>query len=186
MTANAGDPHTTPTDHDPTDHDAPYPEAILVAMLPVADIAASARFYTRLLGLTVLREFVHDGRVTGCSLSDPRVGFALSLRLRASLAAPADLRGEHPIIWRVADTAALERYRAHAAALGLSPTVVRHDDADLIAVVDPDGIDVLVGISSRPWDRFHGYQLTADGYRPSHDRSLLVGDKSNDPTAATR
>jgi catechol 2,3-dioxygenase-like lactoylglutathione lyase family enzyme len=116
MPANAGAISTTPTDRD-----LPFPDAVLVAMLPVTDIAASARFYTRLLGLTVLREFVHDGRVTGCSLSHPRAGFALSLRLRASLDAPAELRGEHPIIWRVPDTAALERFTAHAAALGLAP-----------------------------------------------------------------
>lgn len=170
MTATSGVISTTPHDHD-----LPFPEAILVAMLPVTDIAASARFYTRLLGLTVLREFVHDGRVTGCSLSHPRAGFALGLRLRASLAGPADLSGEHPIIWRVADTAALERYRVHAAALGLSPTSRRHDDADLVAVVDPDGIDVLVGIPSRAWDRFEGYELAADGYRRSHERPLLGG-----------
>jgi catechol 2,3-dioxygenase-like lactoylglutathione lyase family enzyme len=170
MAAHPGGPSTTPTTQD-----LPFPEAVLVAMLPVTDIAASARFYTQLLGLTVLREFVHDGRVTGCSLGHPRAGFALSLRLRASLDAPADLRGEHPIIWRVSDTAALERYRAHADALGLDPTSRRHDDADLVAVVDPDGIDVLVGIPSRPWDHFQGYEFAADGYRRSHERSLLNG-----------
>lgn len=153
--------------------DLPHPEAILVAMLPVADIAESARFYARLFGLTVLREFVHDGQVTGCSLSHPRAGFALSLRLRTSLGAPADLRGEHPIIWRVADADALERYRAHAAGLGLTPSSRRHDDADLVAVVDPNGIDVLVGIPSRQWDSFQGYELAAEGYRRSHERSLL-------------
>jgi catechol 2,3-dioxygenase-like lactoylglutathione lyase family enzyme len=170
MPANPGALSTTPSDQD-----LPHPQAILVAMLPVTDVAASARFYARLLGLTVLREFVHDGRVTGCSLSHPRAGFALNLRLRASLDEPADLRGEHPIIWRATDTAALERYRAHAAALGLTPTSRRHDDADLVAVVDPDGIEVLVGIPSRPWERFQGYELVADGYRRSHERSLLDG-----------
>lgn len=170
MTANAEALRATQTDQD-----LPIPDAVLVAMLPVTDIAASARFYIRLLGLRVLREFVHDGQVTGCSLSHPRAGFALSLRLRASLGAPADLRGEHPIIWRVTDTAALERFRTHAAALGFAPTSRRHDDADLVAVVDPDGIEVLVGIPSRPWDRFQGYELVGDGYRRSHEQSLLDG-----------
>ncbi|GAA4875569.1 hypothetical protein GCM10023203_27180 [Actinomycetospora straminea] len=146
-------------------------------MLPVTDIAASAQFYTRLLGLTVMREFVHDGQVTGCSLGDPRIGFALSLRWRASLEGPADLRGEHPIIWQVRDAAALERYRRHAAALGLSPTSRRHDDADLVSVIDPDGIDVLVGVPVRPWGHFRGYELTADGYRHSHDRPLIGCDE---------
>lgn len=165
--------HADATTTTAVDQELPHPEAILVAMLPVADIGASARFYAQLLGLTVLREFVHDGQVTGCSLSHPRAGFALSLRLRTSLSAPADLRGEHPIIWRVADATALERYRAHATALGLAPTSRRHDDADLVVVVDPDGIDVLVGIPSRPWDGFQGYELAGEGYRRSHDRSLL-------------
>ncbi|GAA4731141.1 VOC family protein [Actinomycetospora chibensis] len=166
---------TEATGAKPTDQDLPHPESVLVAMLPVTDIGASARFYGQLLGLTVLREFLHDGQVTGCSLSHPRAGFALSLRLRATLGAPADLRGEHPIIWRVRDKAALERYRTHADALGLSPTSRRHDDADLVAVVDPDGIDVLVGIPARPWDRFQGYELVADGYRLSHEQPLLDG-----------
>lgn len=179
MTAHPGGPST------PTDQVLPYPEAILVAMLPVTDIAASAQFYSQLLGLTVLREFVHDGRVTGCSLSHPRAGFALSLRLRASLGAPADLRGEHPIIWRVRDAGALERYRTHADALGLTPTSRRHDDADLVAVVDPDGIDVLAGIPSRPWDRFQGYELAADGYRRSHERPLLDDVHLTADTAVT-
>lgn len=165
--------HADATTTTADDQGLPQPEAILVAMLPVADLGASARFYSRLLGLTVLREFVHDGRVTGCSLSRTGAGFALSLRLRSSLRAPADLRGEHPVIWRVTDAAALRRYRAHATALGLAPTSRRHDDADLVAVVDPDGIDVLVGVPSRPWDGFVGYELAGGGYRRSHDRSLL-------------
>jgi catechol 2,3-dioxygenase-like lactoylglutathione lyase family enzyme len=181
MTTNAGALPTTPTDQD-----LPFPDAVLVAMLPVTDIDASAQFYTELLGLRVLREFVHDGRVTGCSLSHPRAGFALNLRLRASLGAPADLRGEHPIIWRVTDTATLERFRAHAAALGLAPTSRRHDDADLVAVVDPDGIEVRVGIPSRPWDRFQGYELVVDGYRRSHERSLLDSGHPTDEQAVTR
>ena len=175
MTANVGDLRTTSIGQD-----RPFPDAILVAMLPVTDIAESARFYAQLLGLRVLREFVHDGRVTGCSLSQPGAGFALNLRLRASLGAPADLRGEHPIIWRVTDSAALERYRAHAARLGLAPTPRRHDDADLVAVVDPDGIEVLVGLPSRPWDRFQGYELAVDGYRRNHERSLLDGGHPTD------
>ncbi len=59
MTATSGVISSTPHDQD-----LPFPEAILVAMLPVTDIAASARFYTRLLGLTVLRSRPRR-RVTG-------------------------------------------------------------------------------------------------------------------------
>jgi len=153
--------------------DATHPDGILVAMLPVADLAVSARFYARLLGLEVLREFVHDGRLTGCSLGRPAAGFGLSLRLRETLAEPADLRGEHPIIWRLADRAALERFHRHAEEQGFAPTLRRHDDAELVVIVDPDGIEVLVGILRRDWDSFEGYELTATGYRRSHDRPLL-------------
>ena len=149
------------------------PDGVLVAMLPVADLAVSARFYARLLGLEVLREFVHDGRVTGCSLGRAGAGYALGLRLRETLAEPADLRGEHPIIWRLRDGAALEQFRRHAEEQGFAPTLRRHDDAELVAIVDPDGIDVLVGIPRRDWDSFEGYELTATGYRRSHDRPLL-------------
>jgi catechol 2,3-dioxygenase-like lactoylglutathione lyase family enzyme len=157
---------------DPTDS-AP-PVGILVAMLPVADLAVSAAFYARLLGLELRREFIADGQVTGCSLSRADLPYALNLRRKAALpTGDADLSGEHPIIWRVADQAGLDRFRKHAEHLGLDPVSRRHDDGDLICVVDPDGHDVLVGLPVRAWTTFQGYELTATGYRPSHDRPLL-------------
>jgi catechol 2,3-dioxygenase-like lactoylglutathione lyase family enzyme len=150
------------------------PISILVAMIPVRDLATSASFYARLLGLELRREFAADGQVTGCSLSRADLPYALNLRRKSTLpAGDADLRGEHPIIWRVADAAALEDFRKHAESLGLEPFARRHDDGDLVGVVDPDGHNVLVGLPVRPWERFQGYELTAAGYRPSHDRPLL-------------
>ena len=150
------------------------PVAILVAMIPVRDLAVSASFYSRLLDLELLREFVADGQVTGCSLSRADLPYALNLRLKSTLpAGDADLTGEHPIIWRVADAEALESFRQRAESLGLEPFARRHDDGDLVGVVDPDGHDLLVGLPVRRWEAFQGYELTAAGYRPSHDSPLL-------------
>lgn len=157
---------------DPTHVDPPV--GILVAMIPVADLAVSAAFYSRLLGLALRREFVVDGQVTGCALGRAELPYALSLRRKSTLpAGAADLRGEHPVIWRLADEDALRRFRAHAEALGLEPITRRHDDADLIRVVDPDGHDVLVGLPVRDWSDFQGYELTPTGFALSHDRPLL-------------
>ena len=157
---------------DPTRLDPPV--GVLVVMIPAADLAASAAFYTRLLGLELRREFVLDGQVTGCALGREDVPYALSLRRKSTLpAGDADLRGEHPVVWRLADQNALQRFRAHAEALGLQPTTHRHDDADLVRVIDPDGHDVLVGLPVRDWSHFQGYELTPGGYAPSHDRPLL-------------
>lgn len=154
--------------------EAQPPVGILVATLPAADLAVSVSFYSRLLGLQLRREFVGDGQVTGCSMSRADLPYALSLRLKSTLpGVDTDLSGEHPIIWRVAGEEALERFRKHAERLGLNPTARHHDDADLSCVVDPDGHDVLVGLPTRPWTEFQGYELTPGGYRRSHDRPRL-------------
>jgi len=149
------------------------PTGILVAMLPATDLAVSAAFYTQLLGLELRREFVADGHVTGCSLSREDLPYALNLRLRSTLPGDADLSGEHPVIWRVANEQALDQFQAHAERLDLDPTSRRHDDAHLICVVDPDGHDVLVGYPVRPWTDFVGYELTTGGYHQSHHRPRL-------------
>ena len=149
------------------------PVGILTAMLPASDLAVSASFYQQLLELELRREFVVNGQVIGCSLGRADLPYALSLRLRSTLPSTAELGGEHPVIWRVADEQALERFRDHAVRLGLNPTRRRHDDADLVCVVDPDGHDVLVGLPVRAWTDFQGYELTTTGYRHSHSRPLL-------------
>lgn len=148
------------------------PAGILVAMLPADDLAVTASFYCRLFGLELRREFVADGHVTGCSLGRADRPYALNLRSSASLG-DVDLSGEHPIIWRVADQAALDRFHDHAQRLGLNPTARRHDDASLVCVVDPDGHDVLVGYPIRDWTEFVGYESGPDGYRASHRRPRL-------------
>jgi len=156
----------------------PWVSGILIPMIPVTDLARSARFYGALLGLELRREFVCDGQVTGLALGRGDLGWGLNLRLRSTLAAPADLRGEHPVVWRVADLEALDAFRIHTAGLGLDPVVFEHDDAVLVRVVDPDDIDVYVAVSKRPWTSFQGYTLEPDGYHATHTSALTgaMGD----------
>lgn len=157
-----------------TDHTTagPWVSGVLVPMIPVTDLARSAAFYGALLGLELRREFVSDGQVTGLALGRGDIGWGLNLRLRSTLAAPADLRGEHPVVWRAEDLDALHAFRHHAAGLGLDPIVFEHDDAVLVRVVDPDGIEVYVAMSKRPWTSFQGYTLEPDGYHATHTSPL--------------
>lgn len=152
----------------------PWVTGILVPMLPVTDLAQSAAFYGALLGLELRREFVRDGQVTGLALGRGDIGWGLNLRLRSTLAAPADLRGEHPVVWKAEDHEALVSFRDHATKLGLDPVMFEHDDAVLVRVVDPDGIDVYVAVPKRPWTSFEGYTLEPSGYRATHSTALTA------------
>lgn len=146
----------------------PWVSGILIPMLPVTDLARSASFYQALLGLELRREFVRDGQVTGLALGRGDIGWGLNLRLRSTLAAAPDLRGEHPVVWRSEDLDALNAFRDHAMTLGLDPIMFEHDDAVLVRVVDPDDLDVYVAVSKRPWTTFQGYTLQPDGYHATH------------------
>jgi catechol 2,3-dioxygenase-like lactoylglutathione lyase family enzyme len=160
---------------DDTTTAGPWVSGVLIPMLPVTDLARSAQFYAALLGIEVRREFVRDGQVTGLALGRGDIGWGLNLRLRSTLAAPADLRGEHPVVWRVEDRNALDAFRGHAAGIGMDPVVFEHEDAVLVRVVDPDDIDVYVAVSKRPWAFFQGYTLEPDGYHATHTSALTGG-----------
>jgi catechol 2,3-dioxygenase-like lactoylglutathione lyase family enzyme len=147
---------------------------VLVAMLPVRDLARSAAFYRDLLGLCYRREFSRGGVVTGCALGAPGDAYALALRLRETTPGNADLRAEHPLIFRVADRSALERVHAHAVRLGFAPTRGEHLDAAYVEVTDPDGICTRFGVAKRAWDAFEGVDLAADGTATSYAKPLLA------------
>ena len=170
---------TTTTDTtDDTRAAGPWVSGILIPMLPVTDLTRSAAFYAALLGLELRREFIRDGQVTGLALGRGDIDWGLNLRLRSTLAAPADLRGEHPVVWKVEDLDALDAFRDHAAGLGLDPMVFEHDDAVLVRVVDPDDFDVYVAVSKRPWTAFQGYTLEPDGYHATHTTALTASQRS--------
>ena len=82
---------------------------IVQVTIPVSDLARSAAWYRDLLGLDYVREFVGDGQVTGNALADWEARYLIALRLRSTTAAPADLRGEHPVILEAAGAEAADR-----------------------------------------------------------------------------
>jgi catechol 2,3-dioxygenase-like lactoylglutathione lyase family enzyme len=117
---------------------------IVQVTIPVSDLARSAAWYRDLLGLEYVREFVADGQVTGNALADWGARYVVALRLRSTLAAPADLRGEHPVIVEAASPEAAERVRQRAAARGIRSTSGVHADGSWTEYLDPDGIAVRV------------------------------------------
>ena len=147
---------------------------VVVASLPVTDLATSAAWYRDLLGLDYLREFESGGVIGGCALGHPDTGYVLALRLRAATAGQPDLRGEHPLIFGVADPASLDRVHAHAAALGYRPTRGQHRDAAWVEVVDPDGIATRFAYPTRRWTRFIGIHFDGDGSDSEYDAPQLT------------
>jgi catechol 2,3-dioxygenase-like lactoylglutathione lyase family enzyme len=141
---------------------------ILVASVPVRDLARSAAWYRDLLDLDYVREFSDDERVTGCGLVDRTAHYMIALRLRSTIAGEPDLRGEHPIIVEAADAGAdgmagvpgPGRDRAAGRALrrrtGGLPGRARHRgrwlDALLRAAADP-ALTVLYGPAEHQGDR---------------------------------
>ena len=148
-------------------------QGVLVAMLPVGDMARSAAFYRDLLGLRYRREFSRAGVVTGCALGAPDGSYAIALRLRDTTPGRADLRDEHPLIMRVPDRAALDRIFDHACRLDLGPTRGEHPDATWVEVRDPDGICIRFGVARRPWDGFAGLRSDPDGTEVGYDTPVL-------------
>ena len=113
---------------------------IVVASLPVSDLARSAAFYRDVLGLTYAREFTNEEIVTGCALADFETGYMIALRRRDTTQGHADLRGEHPVIVGVPDRETLRKVYDRLADQGFQPEKGEHADAAWIEVVDPDGI----------------------------------------------
>jgi catechol 2,3-dioxygenase-like lactoylglutathione lyase family enzyme len=147
---------------------------ILVAAVPVSDLARSAAWYRDLLGLDYVREFGDGERVTGCGLVDWSAGYMIALRLRSTIAGEPDLRGEHPIIVSAADAAAAERIRARAEALGIPSTGGIHADGTWLEFLDPDGIALRVVHSADGPQGFLGVRATADGGWAHYAEPLLT------------
>jgi catechol 2,3-dioxygenase-like lactoylglutathione lyase family enzyme len=117
---------------------------IVQVTIPVSDLARSSAWYRDLLGLEYVREFVGDGQVTGTALADWDARYLVALRLRSTTVAPADLRGEHPVILEAAGPEAAERIRARATARGVRSTSGVHADGSWTEYLDPDGIAVRI------------------------------------------
>ena len=135
---------------------------IVQVTIPVSDLARSAAWYRNLLDLDYVREFVNDGLVTGCALADWEARYLVALRLRSTTAAPADLRGEHPVVLEAASPEAAERLRARAAEHGIRCTSGVHRDGSWQEFLDPDGIAVRVVHSAAGPRGFLGVEFRPD------------------------
>ena len=147
---------------------------ILVAAVPVTDLARSAAWYRDLLGLDYVREFSDGERVTGCGLVDRAAHYMIALRLRSTIPGGPDLRGEHPIIVEAAGPAAAERIRDRARARGIPSTSGVHTDGTWLEFLDPDGIALRVVHSADGPDGFLGVRATADGGWTHYSEPLLT------------
>jgi catechol 2,3-dioxygenase-like lactoylglutathione lyase family enzyme len=147
---------------------------ILVAAVPVTDLARSAAWYRDLLGLAYVREFGDGERVTGCGLADWDARYMIALRLRSTIPGGPDLRGEHPIIVQAADAGAAERIRARAEARGIPSTGGTHADGTWLEFLDPDGIALRVVHSAGGPEHFLGVRATADGGWGHYSEPLLT------------
>lgn len=110
--------------------------------LPVRDLAASIRWYTGVLGLTVAIEFVEEGVLRGVALRDP--GGTLMLALRADPDHAGGLAGFDPIALAVPDLADLHAWAAHLDALDVAhlPVGKGHVGWLIGGLTDPDGIEI--------------------------------------------
>lgn len=135
---------------------------IVQVLIPVSDLARSAAWYRDVLGLEYVREFGNADSVTGCALADWRARYFIALRVRATTAEGADLRGEHPVVIEAVDAAAAERVRARAAAHGVGSTCGTHADGAWVELVDPDGIALRIVHSAAGPREFLGVRFSGE------------------------
>ena len=120
---------------------APALAGIFAVKLPVQDLAAIRRWYEGVFGLELQFEFPDDdGVVRGVAYSVPGLGeTALALRERPDV---AGLSGFDPVIFAVADRAAIDAWAAHLEGLGVPHQVVEATIGWMLLFHDPDGLEI--------------------------------------------
>lgn len=108
--------------------------------IPVTDLARSARWYAKLLGLRLHREFVEQGTLAGAVMSHPG-GFVLSVRLRERVPGQPSFAGFDLFSLGVSSRADLDALVLLADGLGSehSGVVDRGVDGYHLDIADPDG-----------------------------------------------
>lgn len=114
---------------------------IFAVKLPVRDLAASRAWYEAVFGLRLEFEFPDDdGVVRGVAYSVPGLGdTGLALRERPDV---AGLSGFDPVVYAVADRAAVDAWAAHLAGLGVPHRVVEATLGWMLMFHDPDGLEI--------------------------------------------
>lgn len=111
--------------------------------LPVSDVAASQRWYERVLGLRTVIEFDEGSELMGVALADPDGSFQIALRRDPERAAA--LAGFDPIALLVPTRDGVEQWRSHLDQLGQphGGVLTGHGGGSvLVGLRDPDGIEI--------------------------------------------
>jgi hypothetical protein len=115
-------------------------DRLLFVKIPVTDVAASARWYARLLDLRLAMEFIEDDELRGVVLVEPLTGIRLALRDRAYSSSNPVLSGFDLFAFEMKSLPALEAFAKRCESLGIASTGVHYfDDGAGMDVPDPDG-----------------------------------------------
>lgn len=109
--------------------------------IPVTDLTRSAAWYTTLLDLVPLREFVEQGALCGVALRSPEADVSFALRQRQYCAGQPDLAGFDVVAVHMASRQALAELAAKCdrLAIGHGPVQDRGPNEAAMDVPDPDG-----------------------------------------------
>jgi catechol 2,3-dioxygenase-like lactoylglutathione lyase family enzyme len=116
---------------------------IFAVKLPVRDLAASRSWYERLFDLRPIFEFPDErGVVRGVAYEVSGLGGAgLALRERPDI---AGLSGFDPVIFAVADRAAVDAWCGRLAELGIPHRVELGTIGLVVRFFDPDGLEITL------------------------------------------
>jgi catechol 2,3-dioxygenase-like lactoylglutathione lyase family enzyme len=116
-------------------------DGIFAVKLPVSDLPRSRAWYERVFGLRLRFEFPDaDGTVRGAAYEAPGLGdTGLALRERPDI---AGLSGFDPVVFAVADRAAVEAWSRRLDALGVAHRVEVGTIGWVVVFHDPDGLEI--------------------------------------------
>ena len=114
---------------------------IFAVKLPVRDLTASRAWYERLFDLRLVMEFPDgDGVVRGVAYDVPGLGdTGLALRERPDI---AGLSGFDPVIFGLADKAAVDAWDRRLDEFGIAHRVVLGTIGWVVVFHDPDGLEI--------------------------------------------
>ncbi len=133
---------------------APRLDGIFGVKLPVRDLAVSRAWYERLFDLRLRAEFPdHDGVVRGVAYEIAGVSdVGLALRERPDI---AGLSGFDPVIFAVADNAAVDAWSRQLTELAIPHDVFPGTLGMVVAFHDPDGLKIRLYSQER-----HGLDMS--------------------------
>lgn len=114
---------------------------VLHVKIPVTDLQASVTWYSDLMDLSLMHEFIEDDEVRGAALKSDEGNFSFALRLREHCESKPDLTGFDVVALHMQTRDALARLSDKCAMLDLHHTRIqdRGPNEAIVDVTDPDG-----------------------------------------------